>query len=88
MTTRINQARQTPGLPLWQRGFHDHVVRDDGELTAIRIYIRNNPLRWSLDRDNPDNTQRLPSPRTAAAYVADAFAMLDDTSLNSPNSHP
>ena len=31
--------------PLWQRSFHDRVVRDRPELDRIRIYIRENPLR-------------------------------------------
>lgn len=33
--------------PLWQRSFHDRVVRDGRELDRIRIYIRDNPLRAS-----------------------------------------
>jgi REP element-mobilizing transposase RayT len=42
------------GRTLWQRGFHDHVVRDDADLSRIREYIQNNPLKWHLDRENPD----------------------------------
>ena len=38
---------------IWQRGFHDRVVRNEGELNRIRAYIDENPLRWSLDRENP-----------------------------------
>jgi len=33
---------------LWQQGFYDHVIRQDGELDAVRRYIRENPLRWEL----------------------------------------
>jgi putative transposase len=33
----------------WQRGYHDHIIRDDGDLRRIRRYIRLNPLKWSLD---------------------------------------
>jgi hypothetical protein len=29
---------------LWQRGYYDHIVRDEKELFAIRNYITNNPL--------------------------------------------
>jgi putative transposase len=39
--------------PLWQRGFYDHVVRDDSDLYRIRDYIMTNPMRWELDRENP-----------------------------------
>ena len=31
---------------LWQRGYYDHIVKDEKELFAIRNYIVNNPLHW------------------------------------------
>jgi len=31
---------------LWQRGYHEHVVRKIEDLNAVREYILNNPLRW------------------------------------------
>ena len=39
---------------LWQRGYHEHVVRNDADLARIREYSTNNPLHWSMDRENPD----------------------------------
>ncbi len=33
-----------PG-PLWQRGYHDRVIRDQAELEQKRHYIRDNPRR-------------------------------------------
>jgi len=39
-----------PTVPLWHRGFWDRIVRDDRELTAIRDYIRTNPMRWTEDQ--------------------------------------
>ncbi|MBX2861123.1 MAG: transposase [Vampirovibrio sp.] len=39
----INCCRQTPGAPVWQRGYYDHIVRDDADLARIREYIANNP---------------------------------------------
>jgi putative transposase len=54
-TTRINELRQTPGLPVWQRNYHEHIIRTDQELNTIRRYIQNNPLQWALDADNPQN---------------------------------
>jgi putative transposase len=41
----------------WQRSYYEHVVRSHKELNAIRRYIENNPLKWALDRDNPQNKQ-------------------------------
>jgi len=48
---RINTIRSTPGLPVWQRGFYDEVVRNDKALALVREYIANNPLRWSINRE-------------------------------------
>lgn len=33
---------------MWQRGFHDHVVRDERDLDRVREYIATNPVRWAL----------------------------------------
>ena len=35
--------KKTPGL--WQRGFYDHVIRNDADLDAARRYVRNNPVK-------------------------------------------
>ncbi|MCK4745353.1 transposase [Candidatus Parcubacteria bacterium] len=39
----------------WQRNYYDHIIRDKKSLGKIREYIRNNPLKWELDRNNPEN---------------------------------
>ena len=51
----VNRLLRRSG-PLWQRGYFDHVVRDDRDLERIREYIATNPLRWALDRENPQRT--------------------------------
>jgi REP-associated tyrosine transposase len=53
---RVNELRETPGVPVWQRNYYEHVVRDENELHRIREYIANNPLQWELDRENPLRT--------------------------------
>ena len=53
---RINQMRGMPGKKVWQRNYHEHVIRDDAALNAIREYIKANPARWSEDPDNPAAT--------------------------------
>ena len=53
---QINQVRGTPGVPVWQRNYYEHVVRNEDEMNRIREYIVNNPLRWALDRENPQRT--------------------------------
>jgi len=49
---RINRVRKAPGAPVWQRSYHDRIVRNVRELEAKRRYIRNNPSRWSHDPEN------------------------------------
>lgn len=39
---------------LWQRNYFERVIRNERELHQIREYIVNNPLKWALDRENPD----------------------------------
>jgi len=50
---RINELRGTPGLPVWQRNYYEHIIRNEESLHRIRAYIANNPLKWALDRENP-----------------------------------
>jgi len=51
---RINSLRGTPGERVWQRGYHDHIIRNDREMDAIREYIRENPARWAATCHAPD----------------------------------
>ena len=37
---------------IWQRSYHDHIIRDEESLNKIRDYIRNNPLTWDEDKNN------------------------------------
>ena len=53
VTKRINRIRKTPGAPVWQRNYYERIVRDETELNRIREYIRLNPVKWELDRENP-----------------------------------
>ena len=46
---RINAARNTPGAPLWQRSFYDHIIRNEADYLRIWDYIDTNPLRWAED---------------------------------------
>jgi REP element-mobilizing transposase RayT len=50
---RINEHRQTPGAPFCQRNYYEHIIRTEDSLARIREYIAENPLRWHLDRENP-----------------------------------
>jgi putative transposase len=54
-TKRINNFRNNPGCPAWQRNYYERVIRDEQELFRAREYIVNNPLKWELDQENPVN---------------------------------
>jgi REP element-mobilizing transposase RayT len=55
-TRQLNRTRNTPGKPVWQRNYYDHIIRDEEEWDHIRKYIQANPSQWQTDRENP-NTQ-------------------------------
>lgn len=38
------------GVSIWQKSFHDHVIRGEPDYQEIWEYIENNPLKWTLDR--------------------------------------
>ena len=37
-------------ISVWQRGYHDHVIRNREDYEMIAKYIYENPLRWELDK--------------------------------------
>jgi REP element-mobilizing transposase RayT len=53
VTKRINVMRNTPGFPVWQRNYYEHIIRDEDELNSIREYIQMNPQQWDNDQENP-----------------------------------
>jgi putative transposase len=52
-TKRIYQIRNMPGEPVWQRNYHDHIIRDENSLNLIRRYIVGNPATWADDAEHP-----------------------------------
>ncbi len=50
----INRRRRQWGVPIWQRGYYDHVIRDEADLLRVREYMDSNPARWADDPENPD----------------------------------
>jgi putative transposase len=52
---RINRQRGTPGAPVWQRNYWEHVIRETEDWSRIREYVLANPRRWNEDRLAPDD---------------------------------
>ena len=57
-TKHINQHNNISRTRIWQRNYHDHVIRDDKDLQRLRQYIQNNPMKWELDQLHPDNLSK------------------------------
>jgi len=45
-TRRINDLERTPGAQLWQRNYHERVIRNGLAMNALRRYIANKPVLW------------------------------------------
>ena len=43
------RTTQILGQSVWQRSYHDHIVRSDGDYLRIWDYIRTNPAKWRED---------------------------------------
>ena len=54
---RVNERAGKSGV-LWQRGYYEHVIRNEKALARIRAYIADNPARWA---DDPENISRAVS---------------------------
>lgn len=54
VTSELRKRGQSAVTSIWQRSFHDHVIRDDIDFFFIEQYIELNPLMWYLDQENPD----------------------------------
>ena len=53
VTKHVNESRHTPGVPVWQSNYYEHIIRDDRSLNNIRQYIVDNPKKWDSDPENP-----------------------------------
>jgi len=51
----VNRLLDRSERPLWQRNYHERIIRNDAELNAARKYIGENPLKWDMDTENPAN---------------------------------
>jgi|688.fasta_scaffold05694_21 REP element-mobilizing transposase RayT len=62
VTKRIKSICDHPNPVIWQRNYHEIIVRDENQLNQIRQYIMNNPQKWDKDPEKPDNlsTEILP----------------------------
>lgn len=50
---RINLMRGTQDVPVWQRNYYEHIIRNERDLHSKTDYIEANPLLWDQDDENP-----------------------------------
>ncbi len=53
VTKQINEHRRSPREPVWQRNYHEHIIRDEVDWNRVHDYIEANPSRWAEDEDHP-----------------------------------
>lgn len=46
---RINVLRKTAGIPVWQRNYYEHIIRNVKDYETKRNYILSNPQNWEND---------------------------------------
>ena len=46
---RINMLNNTPGNPIWQKGYYERIIRSENELNNIRKYIIENPTKRGIN---------------------------------------
>lgn len=44
-------TQKSCGQKIWQRGFHDHIIRDDDDFRLRWRYIDENPKKWLMGKD-------------------------------------
>ena len=52
---RINLMRRTQDIPIWQRNYYEHIIRNERDLQNKTDYIESNPMLWDQDDENPAN---------------------------------
>jgi len=58
-TKQINQIHGTPGIPVWQRNYYEHIIRNEKEFDNIRQYVEGNPVLWEYDHENPGRLHEI-----------------------------
>jgi hypothetical protein len=46
-------GRELNETGIWQRNYHEHVIRNDKDLQNKTDYILANPILWEQDDENP-----------------------------------
>ena len=50
VTKQINILRNQHSVPVWQRNYYEHIIRNEKSYDQISEYIQTNPLKWQDDK--------------------------------------
>jgi REP element-mobilizing transposase RayT len=84
---QINVIRQTSGIPVWQRNYWEHIIRDKNELFRIRQYIKNNPANWERDTLNDGTGTRVGAIHELPLQPGDTDIRKHELPLSSHKTH-
>jgi putative transposase len=65
----VRLARQQGLVFGWQPGFHDHILRRNKSVNAVRDYLQENPANWDQDTENPRRQGRAQAETQQAASL-------------------
>ncbi len=51
VSTLKRMTNKAAGKLLWQRGYHDHIIRDEDDYRVRWKYIDENPAKWAAGKD-------------------------------------
>jgi len=52
VTKRLWTQPGLTGIPVWQRNYYEHIIRDEDEYSRLHRYIGSNPIHWQDDAEN------------------------------------
>ncbi len=70
VTKCINEIRNTPGAPVWQRNYYEHIIRNEADYTGIVEYIAHNPQQWAEDSLHPNAINHIVGARRAVPLLS------------------
>lgn len=56
---RVRETDTSISGPIWQRDYHERIIRDGKEYAETCRYIGLNPIRWELDENHPTALEHL-----------------------------
>ncbi len=69
VTKQINIIRNTPGVPVWQHNYYEHIIRNEDAFIRIQRYIIENSAQWQYDQENRNDISEEDKKRFWKEYL-------------------